>query len=217
MSNSATSTGSITTQVTWKNRSWPAGFVAAALAQLKKQKMMDLILKEYKKRDCFVTKEEDAVIVANSERELDKTLKWQDGMKMAESLAFLVAKHMESEYVIYRTRVESECSIVYPLTPFAHYLRNGNLGAWYILLWSTPVLNWSGHEAMLLERHSMIESITYRKEVYDFLNEVGLLMTTKYWHEPIMPSTASVLACVGKNESRILALLEYRREIAKQV
>ena len=216
MSNSATSTGSITTQVTWKNRSWPAGFVAAALAQLKKQKMMDLILKEYKKRDCFVTKEEDAVIVANSERELDKTLKWQDGMKMAESLAFLVAKHMESEYVIYRTRVESECSIVYPLTPFAHYLRNGNLGAWYILLWSTPVLNWSGHEAMLLERHSMIESITYRKEVYDFLNEVGLLMTTKYWHEPIMPSTASVLAS-GKGESSILAILEYRSEIAKQV
>ena len=216
MSNSATSTGSITTQVTWKNRSWPAGFVAAALAQLKKQKMMDLILKEYKKRDCFVTKEEDAVIVANSERELDKTLKWQDGMKMAESLAFLVAKHMESEYVIYRTRVESECSIVYPLTPFAHYLRNGNLGAWYILLWSTPVLNWSGHEAMLLERHSMIESITYRKEVYDFLNEMGLLMTTKYWHEPIMPSTASVLAS-GKGESSILAILEYRSEIAKQV
>ena len=216
MSNSATSTGSITTQVTWKNRSWPAGFVAAALAQLKKQKMMDLILKEYKKRDCFVTKEEDAVIVANSERELDKTLKWQDGMKMAESLAFLVAKHMESEYVIYRTRVESESSIVYPLTPFAHYLRNGNLGAWYILLWSTPVLNWSSHAAMLVERHSMIESITYRKEVYDFLNEMGLLMTTKYWHEPIMPSTASVLAS-GKGESSILAILEYRSEIAKQV
>jgi hypothetical protein len=187
MSNS--STDSITTsspkQVTWRNRLWPAGFVAAALA--------------------------------HSERELDKTLKWEDGMEMVESLAFWVAKHMESEYVIYRTRVESECSIVYPLTPFARYLRDGNLGAWYILLWSTPVLNWSSHAAMLVERHSTIESITYRKEVYDFLNEMGLLMTTKYWHEPIMPSTASVLACVGKGESRILALLEYRSEIAKEV
>ena len=216
MSNSATSTDSITTQVTWRNRLWPAGFVAAALAQLKEQKMMDLILKEYEKRDCYVTKEEDAVIVANSEREVNETLKWEDGMKMAESLAFWVAKHMECEYVIYRTRVESECSIVYPLTPFARYLRNGNLGAWYILLWSTPVLTWSSHAAMLVERHSMIESITYRKEVYDFLNEMGLLMTTKYWHEPIMPSTASVLAS-GKGESSILALLEYRSEIAKQV
>jgi len=178
---------------------------------------MDLILKEYEKRDCYVTKEEDAVIVANSERELDKTLKWQDAMEKAESRAFWITKHMEIEYITYRSEVESESSIVYPLTPFARYLRDGNLGAWYLVLWSTPVLNWSSHAAMLAEHHSMIESISYRKEVYDFLNEVGLLMTTKYWHEPIMPSTASVLACVGKDESRILALRAYRREIAKEV
>jgi hypothetical protein len=138
-------------------------------------------------------------------------------MEMAESLAFWVAKQMESRYIIYRSQVENGCSIVYPVIPFARYLRDGNLGAWYLVLWSTPVLNWSSHAAMLVERHSMIESITYRKEIYDFLNEMGVLVKTEYWHEPILPSTAAVLASTGKGESIELALLAYISKVAKEV